>query len=117
MANEIEVHDIFDEVGDDDSEIASSGDEYIPHLSDVSDSEEETAGSLTSKGPRVGTKANKRKRKLSSDDSDDDIPLSTLKQKLMSYVSKTIWTSFRKCYRSLRGNMFQSHRWIHLSKT
>ena len=82
MANEIEVHDIFDEVGDDDSEIASSGDEYIPHLSDVSDSEEETAGSLTSKGPRVGTKANKRKRKLSSDDSDDDIPLSTLKQKL-----------------------------------
>ena len=72
--------DVFDEISDGDSEIASSGDEYVPSMSDASDTDENHPS--TSNTHAAPTKNKKRKRQISDDDPDDNIPLSSLKQKI-----------------------------------
>lgn len=80
MASQAQIIDVFDEIEYDDSDVASSGDEYVPHVSDMSDSDGDVAPSTSTAAP---TQAKKRKRLISSDHSDDDIPLSSLREKLV----------------------------------
>ena len=80
MGSQDNIIDVFDEISDGDSEIASSGDEYVPSMSDTSDSDENHPS--TSNTHAAPTKNKKRKCQISDDDPDDNIPLSSLKQKI-----------------------------------
>ncbi|GFN83839.1 PiggyBac transposable element-derived protein 3 [Plakobranchus ocellatus] len=80
MAHRREIDDILEQIADDDSEIASSGDEYIPDAGDLTESDSDYNDHPSTSSGRQKPKP--KKRKASFSDSDDDIPLAAVREKM-----------------------------------